>query len=113
MNKAVIDEKTKYIRMGADITNVFGTFNCKNKSHSFEEVQQFDYFGVTITNKSEGEVEIDNTRSCKAAGSMPNTLRSRKPKIHMYKTRIRPAVLYGCEIWVINTQMETKLDVWE
>ncbi|KAK9747372.1 hypothetical protein QE152_g5393 [Popillia japonica] len=41
--------KTKYMRIGADITNVISNFNCTSKSYSFEEVQQFDYVEVTAT----------------------------------------------------------------
>ena len=38
---------------------------------------------------------------------------SRKSKIRMYETIIRPVVTYATETWTLNKQDEMKLETWE
>ena len=38
---------------------------------------------------------------------------SRKSKIRMYETIIRPVVTYASETWTLNKQDEMKLETWE
>ncbi|KAK9730927.1 hypothetical protein QE152_g14080 [Popillia japonica] len=51
--------QTKCMRMGDGITNVIRIFNCNSKSYSFEEVQQFDYLGVTNQSKSDSKTRVN------------------------------------------------------
>jgi hypothetical protein len=50
-------------------------------------------------------------------GSLNRMLISReisKPmKIRIYRTVVRPAVVYGCETWVLTKKSEVKLEAWE
>ncbi|CAH0560543.1 unnamed protein product [Brassicogethes aeneus] len=68
---------------------------------SFEEVESYMYLGVLINNKGDEEEEI-NLREL-----------SLKVKIRMYKTIIRPTVLYACETSVLNRSNQIKLEIWE
>ena len=38
---------------------------------------------------------------------------SRAVKVIIYKSIIRPTVIYGCELWVLNKGNQTRLEVWE
>jgi hypothetical protein len=57
------------------------------------------------------------SKGSKAMGSLNRMLTSReisKPaKIRIYRTVVRPAVVYGCETWVLTKKSEIKLEAWE
>jgi hypothetical protein len=38
---------------------------------------------------------------------------SRRSKLNLYQTVIRPVVLYGCETWVLKENIIQKLSVFE
>ena len=38
---------------------------------------------------------------------------NRSLKLKIYKTLIRPAVTYGCEIWALKSRNEQKLRIFE
>ena len=44
---------------------------------------------------------------------MSSRLLSKKLKIKIYRTRILPVVLYGCEAWSLTLREERKLRVFE
>lgn len=91
----------------------------EGKTYYFEEVRQFEYLGVTVTNKGEEKVEIEKRigRGSKAARALKKLLKSKyvslAPKICLYRTLICPAVLYGAELWVMNKHEAKKLEAWE
>lgn len=85
----------------------------------YKGVDQFKYLGCTITDTNQRENEIDirvqNALRCTAAlhKILVSKLISRKTKIRIYKTVIRPILMYGCEAWTLTQKEETKLLVTE
>jgi hypothetical protein len=88
----------------------------KKKSYNFERVKHFEYLGVTVSYDNEEEPEIDKrmNKGSKAMGSLNRMLTSRETsraaKIRIYRTVVRPAVVYGCETWVLMKKSEIKLE---
>lgn len=87
--------------------------------YEFEKVPHFNYLGVTITERGDEKVEIQERmiKGTKCAAMMKNVLRakivSRNIKLKIYKTIIKPVVLYGCELWKLNQKERESLAVWE
>ena len=73
-----------------------------------ERVEEFKYFGTTLTNQNSIAEEIKSRlRSGNACyHSLQNLLSSRllskNLKIKLYRTTILPLVLYGCETWSLT-----------
>jgi hypothetical protein len=44
---------------------------------------------------------------------LPSRLLSRSVKVKIYKTKILPVVLYGCETWSLTLREEHRLGVFE
>ncbi|KAJ3648345.1 hypothetical protein Zmor_020155 [Zophobas morio] len=88
-------------------------------TYEFEEVNRFKYLGVVITNKNEMNEEIEEriAKANKSVGRLNRFLRSknvtRRTKKQVYKTIVRPTVLYASETEVgsMGTQDTTK-DIW-
>jgi len=86
----------------------------------FESVKDFKYLG-SVVERIEGSnnAEIDERLKSgnKCYFSMLNLFKSnyitRKTKIKLYKTLIRPVVSYGCETWSLRKNKEEKLDIFE
>lgn len=116
----VNDMKTKFMRVGREEIGNNGNpdiFQINN--HNFERVNSFTYLGVVLSDKNTEDIEIQNrlnvaNRSFYACGKlMKSKLLSRKTKIRMYKTIIRPVLLYGGENWILSKKMEKKLITFE
>jgi hypothetical protein len=81
-------------------------------SNCFENVAQFRYLGMTITNQNLIRVEIKRIQNSGNAcyHSVQNLsssrLLSKNIKIGIYKTIILPVVLYGCETWSLTLREE-------
>ena len=86
---------------------------------TFERVEEFKYFGTTLTNQNSIVEEIKSrSRSGNACyRSVQNLLSSRllskNLKIKIHRTIILPVVLYGCETWLLTLREERKLRVFE
>ena len=115
------EEKTKYLVMkeGLGKERVFGKFPTDAKVYNFEKVMSFEYLGVTVTHNNDEDKEIEKrlSRGSRAVGSLRRLLKSkevsRAAKIRMYRTIIRPTVVYGCETWIMTKKNENRLAVWE
>jgi len=86
---------------------------------TFERVEEFKYWGTTLTNQNSIAEEIKRRlRSGNACyHSVQNLLSSRllskNVKIKIYRTIIFPVVLYGCETWSLTLREGRKLRVFE
>lgn len=118
---AINKEKTKYMLVGGQKNETGNTMTCRTTfgECNFEVVQSFNYLGVNIS-KDGGESEEIKARlikGSKSAGALGNVLKnkniSRAAKKRIYKTIIRPVVLYGSENWVLTKKDLYKLEVWE
>jgi len=106
------EEKTKYM------INTRNKVCFRNEKHlqiynyEFERVGQFKYLGSMITENSDNNTEIKARIMAGNRGyySVLSLLRSkavsRTAKIRMYKTIIRPVVLYGSEAWCLTANGE-------
>ena len=78
---------------------------------SFENVEQFRYLGVTVTNTNDIREEIKCRINMEKI--LSSRLLSKKLKVKTYKTIILPVVLYGCETWSLTLRGEQRLRVFE
>jgi hypothetical protein len=109
-----------------DETKYMGT-TCKPNKEKYirinnsdiERVNQFKYLGSFITNNNKISSEISHRinmgNTCYYG--LRNILRSKllkeDIKFKIYKTLIRPVVLYGCESWTLTTKEEERLKIFE
>ena len=81
-----------------------------------EDVEEFVYLGATVTKEGGGTEDIKK-RLSKAQGAFYNlkeiwNTRSigRNTELKLFKTLVRPVLLYGCEAWKLTAAEEKKLD---
>ena len=93
--------------------------NIKIYNSSFEWVEEFKYFGTTITNQNsiqeEIKISLNSGNVCyhSVQNLMSSSLLSRNTKIKIYRTIILPVVLYGCETLSVTWREELRLKVFE
>ena len=84
-----------------------------------EDVHRFVYLGVTLSKEGGGTQDIHNS-VVKARGVFlrlkkiwsSNSI-SRRTKVMLHKTVVRPVLMYGCETWKMNKSDENKIDVFQ
>jgi hypothetical protein len=85
----------------------------------YQEVTDFKYLGSIITSDNNCDRYI---KARMAAGNqsyyaltklMKSRGISKSTKLKIYRTIIRPVVMYGCEGWTMSEHMEEALRVWE
>jgi hypothetical protein len=78
----------------------------------FENVAQFRYLGMTVTNQN---LRLNSGNACynSAQNLLCSCLLSKYIKIRIHKTIILPSVLYGCETSSLTLREEHKLGVFE
>jgi hypothetical protein len=83
--------------------NVGQNRDIKIGNRSFENVSQFKYLGMTVTNQNMIQEEIkrklNSGNACyhSIQNLLSSHLLSENVKVRIYKTIILPVVLYGCE----------------
>jgi hypothetical protein len=124
INTLIEGAKLVGLKINQDKTKVMellpnGEENVVINDYTFEKVKEFKYLGITITNKNDWSTEIIS-RILKAERAyfalhtfFKSKLFSRRTKIRLYMTTIKPMVTYGCEIWPTTIQLEKKLLVFE
>jgi hypothetical protein len=84
-----------------------------------EQVKSFKYLGSIVNGNNSIEEEIKGRISLGNKAFHENQdlfkikLLSKKSKLWMYQTIVRPVVTYACETWVLKENIETKLRVSE
>jgi hypothetical protein len=96
-------EKTKYMLLSRH-QNVGKNRDIKIANILFENVSQFKYLGMTVTNQNLVQEEIKRRLNSGKFGPEHSVISSavKNLKIRIYKTIILPVVLYGCEIWSLT-----------
>jgi len=111
-------DKTKYMVMSRN-QNAGQNHSVRTDNSTFERVEEFKYFGTTLTNQNSIPEEIKSRLGSGNAcyHSVQNLLSSRllfkNLKIKIYRTIILPVVLYGCETWPLTLREEMKPRVFE
>jgi hypothetical protein len=115
------ESKTKYIMIAAGTDRLI-----RDVGHSvvlgvktFEVVEEFVYLGPLVTPNK--DVSLETQRRIQTANKCFFGLRkqlqsrhlSRSTKNIIYKTLIRPVLLYGSETWVLTRREENQLLVFE
>jgi len=84
---------------------------------SFDSVQSFKYLGSTVNQNNTIEEEIrliaGNEAFYANQKMFQNKLLSKKSKLKLYWTIIRPIVTYACETWVLKENSFQKLMIFE
>ena len=79
---------------------------------TYERVEEFKYFGTTLTNQNSIAEEIKsrlrsgNTYYHSVQNLLSSRLLSKNLKSKIYRTTILPVVLYGCETWSLTLTEE-------
>ena len=82
-------------------------------------MEEFKYLGTTLTNKYSIQKEIKSRlklgNACyySVQNLLSSILLSKNLKIKIYRTRILPVVLYGCETWSLTLREDRRLRVFE
>ena len=117
MGLEINQAETKYMICGIKKKYVENVFKVKHLT--FERVNSFLYLGTSITADNNTYAEINNriTLDNRSYFGLVNTLKakniSRKCKVVMYKTLIKPVLMYGAETWVLSKADELHLGVFE
>ena len=84
-----------------------------------EDVEKFIHLRTTVCKQGGGEEEI-KARLGKARGVFVKLNRiwnsssvSRRTKIRLYKTLVKPVLMYGCETWKMNEGDAKRIDVFQ
>jgi len=91
--------------------NAGQSHSMKTDNSFFEQVEEFKYFGTTLTNQNSIQEEIK--RGLKSGNAcyysvqnlLSSCLLSKNLKIKIYRTIILPVVLYGCETWWLTLRL--------
>ena len=111
-------DKTKYNVKSLD-QDTGRSHNIENDNSSFERVEEFKYFGTTLTNQNYIQEEIksrlNSGNACyhSVQNLLSSNLLSRNLKIKIYRTIILPVVLYSCETLSLTLREEGRLRVFE
>jgi len=117
MGLEINQAKTKYLICGTKKKYVENIFKVKHMT--FKRVNTFVYLGTLITTDNNTSAEINNriTLANRSYFGLVNKLKAkninRKYKVIIYKTLIKPVLMYGAETWVLSKADELHLGVFE
>ena len=109
--------KTKYMYNKSNVHSVPNTIVLNDVT--YEDVSSFNYLGSIITNNNNILAEIKGkiTAGNRCLRALDRLMRaryiSRKVKIRIYKTIIKPVVVYGSEAWTLSERVIAMLNTWE
>jgi hypothetical protein len=87
--------------------------------NSSERVEQLKYLGTTLTNRNsiqeiiEGRLKSGNACYRLVQNLFSSSLIPKYISIKIYRTKLLPVVLYGCETWSLKMREESRLRVSE
>jgi hypothetical protein len=96
--------------------NVGQNQKIKIASRPFENMSQFKYLGMIVTNQNAIQEEIKrrlNSGNACYHSVQSSHLLLKNLKVRIYKTIILPVVLYGSETWSLTLGEEHRLRVFE
>ena len=86
---------------------------------ALEDVEKFVYLGATVCKQGGGDEDI-KARLGKARGAFVKLNRvwnsnsvTKKTKIKLYKTLVKPVLMHGCETWKMNEGDAQKINVFQ
>jgi hypothetical protein len=88
--------------------------HCPMVCTSSERVEEFKYWGATLTNRNsiheeiKGRLKSGNACYYSVQNLLSSRLLSQNTKIRVYRTIIVPVVLYGCESWSLTLREEQR-----
>jgi hypothetical protein len=91
----------------------------KTDNSPFQRVDEFKYFGTTLTNQNSNQEETKsrlqsgNANYHSVQNLLSSSLLSKNLKIKIYRTIILPVILYGCGTWWLTLMEERRLRVFE
>ena len=108
-------KKTVYLRFTVD-GNLDGNSDIR---YNLERVNTFKYLGATLAENGDLDAEMTNRIQSgwqnwkRVSGIWCDRRISLRVKGKVYKTVVRPAMMYGAETWAVKNAQEKKLDVAE
>jgi len=117
MGLEINQTKTKYMICGTKKKYVENVFKVKHMT--FETVNSFVYWGTLITadNNTSAKINSRITLANRSYFGLVNILKAKniniKCKVIIYKTLIKPVLMYGAETWVLSKADELRLGVLE
>lgn len=118
MGLEINESKTKYMIMSTDKRRSQNT-DVTMEGMTFENVERFVYLGAEVNNCNRTNSEIQRRIMIGNKVYYTNTkliksrILSRKTKLKIYKTLIRPVVTYGAETWNITSKDANRLRTFE
>ena len=105
-------EKTKYLKC---LRKNYRPEELQIDSMYLEQIQSYKCLGSTINSYNSIEEEIQyrvtlgNKAYCANQFNFESRLVSKKSKLKLYWSIIRPIVTYACEVWVLKGTVKNKL----
>ncbi|XP_063380350.1 esterase B1-like [Cydia fagiglandana] len=112
-------DKSEYLHMKRYRDSRTQRQNLLVGENTYKGVSKFKYLGCTVTHthtrEDETNIRTQNALRCSAAlhKVLVSKLLSRHTKLRIYKTVIRPILMYGCEAWTLTLKEENSLLVTE
>ena len=117
MGLEINQARTKYMICGTRKKYVENVFKVKHMT--FKRVNSFVYLGTSVTTDNNTSAKINNkiTLANRSYFGLVNILKgkniNRKYKVIIYKTSIKPVLMFGAETWVLSKAAELRLGVFE
>ena len=111
-------KKTVYLRFNVD-GNLDGNSDINLQGQNLERVNTFKYLGATLAENGDLDAEMTHRIQKRwqnwkrVSGILCDRRISLRVKGKVYKTVVRPAMMYGAETWAVKKAQEEKLDVAE
>jgi hypothetical protein len=109
--------KTKYMESSKNRTN--GLSNIMLNRQPYEGISSFKYLGCMVAYNNDVMVDIKEKIAAgnRCLHALDNILKAKyvakKIKIRIYKTIIKPVIIYGSEVWTITDRIASILMAWE